>query len=200
MQIMNMPANDSALPRRRTVLRMASVVVLTAGLLFACDGDDDGGGGLAVPLPTNCVDPGECLSITATWCVPGNDGLVNCATNNVDLSLVLPGGGTIGIRPGEFPDANGCIHDGDEQATPPFDRNGDGQPGPFAENITCSPAVQPSGPPAIEPGLYVVQIQDNFSILDTGIVVVDVNTDGVNQRHTILVDDGSVGEIETVYP
>ena len=198
---MTVQANDRALPRRRMVLRIASAVALTAVLLVACDGDDDGDGrGLAVPLPINCVVPGECLAITATWCVPGNDGIVDCTTNNVDLSLVLPGGGTIGIRPGEFPDANGCIHDGDEQADPPFDRNGDGQPGPFAENITCSPALQPVGPPAIEPGLYVVQVQDNFSFFDTGLIIVDVNIDGVNQRHNILVDDGSVGEIQVDYP
>jgi hypothetical protein len=180
---------------------MASAVFLTAVLLVACSGDDDGGGGgLPVPLPINCVVPGECLSVTATWCVPGNDGMVSCATNNVDLSLVLPGGGTIGNGAGEFPDANGCIHDGDDQAGPPTDRNGDGQLGPFSENITCSPAVQPVGPPAIEPGVYTVQVHDNFSVFDTGMIVVDINTDGVNQRQTIFVDDGSVGEIQTNYP
>ena len=96
---MSLQANHSAFPRRRTVLRMASAAVLTAVLMLGCSGDDDGAGaGFPVPLPVNCDVPGECLAITATWCVPGNDGIVNCATNNVDLSLVLPGGGTIGIR------------------------------------------------------------------------------------------------------
>ena len=103
-------------------------------------------------------------------------------------------------RPGEFPDANGCIHDGDDAAGPPVDRNGDGQLGPFSENITCSPAIQPVGPPAIEPGVYTVRVHDNFSVFDTGMIVVDINTDGVNQRQTIFVDDVSVGEIQTDYP
>ena len=82
--------------RIKNVLRMASAAVFMAVLLLACDSDDDAGdGGLPVPLPINCVDPDECLAITASWCVPGNDGFVSCSTNNVDLSLVLPGGGTI---------------------------------------------------------------------------------------------------------
>ena len=120
--------------RIKNVLRMVIVAVLTAVLLLACDSDDDaGGGGFPVPLPINCVVPGECLSVTASWCVPSNDGVVNCATNNVDVSLDLPGGGTVGVGAGELLDLAGCIHDGDDQAGPPLDRDGDGQFGPLSE-------------------------------------------------------------------
>ena len=153
-----------------------------------------------MPLPINCVVPGECLSVTASWCVPGNDGMVNCATNNVDVRLDLPGGGTVGVGAGELLDLAGCIHDGDDQAGPPLDRDGDGQLGPFSENITCSPFVQPVGPPAMAPGVYVVSVRDNFSVLDTGMIVVDVNIDGINQRTTVNVDDSSVAQFNVEYP
>lgn len=167
------------------------------GMLSSCASDDEDGGGiddLPIPAAVNCVDPAQCLSIIATWCVPGED----CTTNDVDLSLVLPSlTPPVGIRTDEIPNLNGCIHGGDEVAGLPFDRNGDGDPGPFTENITCSPTL---GPTPISPGIYTVQVRDNFSFFDTGPIVVDINVDGVNQRQVVNVDNGSTAEIPVTYP
>ena len=49
------------------------------GLLSSCGGSDGGGINLPVPDTSNCVDPSQCLTVTATWCPPGAS---TCATND----------------------------------------------------------------------------------------------------------------------
>jgi hypothetical protein len=167
-------------------------------------------GGPCTPLDpsefSECDDPTQCISVTASWCTPGADGEVLCATNNVDLSLELP----VFVDPNN-PDElvtvgvgqrrNGCEHDGDEQAEPPLDRDGDGLPGPFDENITCSPYVHEMDPPdRIDPGFYAAKIVDNSSFFDTGDVEVSVYVNGQTSCQFVNVDNGTEATVWIAYP
>jgi len=134
--------------------------------------------------------------------VPESDGTVSCSANDVDLSLHRPGGDpVVGYGTGEVSTSSGCTHRGDEEAfAEPLDRNGNGSPGPFAENVTCSPAFTGPGPAEIAPGVYYAEVRDQGELLDTGIVVVDVNVDGAHERAVFLIIDEVPGVYAIEYP
>ena len=176
---------------RLPVARLFGGVLLLSG----CGGDDSNSGGCSPLASTDfpCANPNECLAVTATWCFRG---AASCTNLDADLSLELPGGGVIGVGNGEFPNANGCIHDGDEQANV-LDPDGDGETGPYDENITCSPFVHAMPPDRIDAGRYVIEI-DEFNLLETD-VLLDINVNG--QTSCQIVNTAQVPvRVEVDYP
>lgn len=141
-----------------------------------------------------CTNPAECLSVTATWCFPG---AASCSNVDADLSLERPDGIIIGVGNGEIPDTNGCIHDGDEQANV-LDPDGDGVTGPFNENITCSPYTHAQPPDRIDPGNYIIEVEE-LSLLNTGEVLLDINVNGQTSCQIVNIDAGPA-RVEVVYP
>jgi len=187
---------------RRKIMRnvFALLVVTVFGavlLLGGCGGDGgDTDSGDCSPLAATdfpCANPNECLSVTATWCFPG---ATSCTNLDADLSLELPGGGVIGVGNGEFPNANGCSHDGDEQGNV-LDPDADGVTGPYNETITCSPFVHALPPDRIDAGRYVIEV-DEFNILETDILL-DINVDGRTSCQIVNTDPAPV-RVEVVYP
>jgi len=175
------------------VLRLEGVAIARivqiagfAAIAFAVGCDSDSGSGcapLAASAFTRCDDPNECLSVTATWCFPGAD---SCGTADADLALVLPGGETVSHNNDS---ANGCSLDFDEQAEEPWDRNGDGEIGPFDENITCAPYAHASGPDRIDPGRYVARISESSFLVEPGEILVDINVDGATSCQIVTIPD-----------
>ena len=179
----------------RNVKRLPVVMVSAAlVLLGGCEEKDDDADGCTPLAATDfpCANPNECLSVTATWCFPGAS---TCATTDVDLSLELPGGAIIGVGNGEAMSANGCVLDGDEQADV-FDPD---DPGPFDENIACSPFVHPQPPDRIDAGGYVIEVEEPFSIFSTEDVLLDINVNGQTSCQIVNIDAGPA-RVEVVYP
>lgn len=142
-----------------------------------------------------CTDPAQCLSVTATWCFPG---AATCASSDVDLSLQHPDSSIVGFGTGEVASVNGCEHDGDEQANV-LDPDGDGNTGPFNENITCSPYVHADPPDRIDPGRYVIEVGEPFTLLSTELVLLDVNVNGQVSCQIVNIEAGPAS-VEVVYP
>ena len=173
-------------------------VMCTLGLMLmsGCSSEEESTGCTPVAADSfPCTDPDQCLSVTATWCFPG---ATTCATSDVDLSLQHPNGVIIGVGTGEVASANGCVHDGDEQANV-FDPDGDGNTGPFNENITCSPYDNGVPPDRIDSGSYTVEVGEPFTLLSTELVLVDVNVNGQVSCQVVTIDAGPVS-VEAVYP
>ena len=174
------------------------VAMATMALTLSCDGAPSGTDGCTPIDPSVCADPTECISVRATWCPPG---VQVCNTSDVNLSLVHPDGIiVIGVGNGEVEDANGCVHEGDEIADQPFDRNGDGQAGPFEESITCSPFTFLTPPDRVETGLYVIRVDDQNAFFDTGDIRVEILVDGVDTCQFVNVDDDGQIDIDLNYP
>ena len=172
---------------------------LIFGLLFltGCSSDDDEAATCAPVAAAGfpCANPDECLSVSATWCFPS---ATTCASSDVDLSLERPDGIIIGVGTGEIADTNGCIHDGDEQANV-LDPDGDGNTGPFNENITCSPYVHADPPDRIDPGRYVIEVEEPFALLSTEVVLLDINVNGQTSCQIVNIEAGPV-RVEVIYP
>ncbi len=198
-------ARDRAGATRGPIRRGAVALVgLIASMALGCEEASQIELDFAVPtsIYLACEDPTQCLSITASWCVPESDGSVNCSANDVDLTLHLPGGDpVVGFGDGAVSQADGCVHEGDEEAFgEPSDRDGDGNPGPFSENVTCSPSRIHGDPPRLAPGLYRAEVGQGATLLDTGIVVVDVNVDGAHERSVFWIIDDVPGSVVVDYP
>ena len=143
-----------------------------------------------------CTDSGQCLSVTATWCFP--DASI-CANTDTDLSLQRPDGIIVGVGSGASRDTNGCILDGDDLAIV-VDPDGDGETGPFHENITCSAYPHAQPPDRIDAGRYVVEVDDSVpELFSTEIVLLDINVDGQTSCQIVDIGDGPA-RVEVIYP
>lgn len=165
-------------------------------LMSGCSSDDDSvvcTPAAAANFP--CADPNQCLSVTTTWCFPG---ATTCANSDVDLSLERPDGIIIGVGNGEVTDTNGCILDGDEQANV-SDPDGDGNTGPFNENITCSPYTHADPPDRIDPGSYFIEVEEPHPFFSTKVVLLDINIDGLTSCQIVNIEAGPA-RVEVVYP
>lgn len=159
-------------------------------VLSAC-GSDDSGDDSSTCAPRDassfpCVDPAQCLSVTATWCFPGAS---SCTNMDADLTLDHPMGFTVDSTVISLP-INGCIHDGDETAP--------GITGPFNENITCSPYVHAEPPDRVDSGIYTAKVSA-LSIHAGTPVLMDINVDGVTSCRVVAVGIDPVS-VDIVYP
>lgn len=172
--------------QRLKFLAFCSVVALAG-----CSSDDSSNAGCQPldPAEFPCVDPSQCLSVTATWCFPGASA---CTNMDADLTLSHPLAFTIDASFTPVANINGCIHDGDETAP--------GITGPFDENITCSPYVHAAPPDRIDAGTYTASVFTAFSALHAGTPVrIDTNVDGLTACQVVAIESVP-STVNIVYP
>lgn len=182
----------------RLINRLPVITLIFSLLLMAGCSSEDYSDTCTSVVATDfpCADPNQCLSVTATWCFPG---ATICANTDVDLSLERPDGIIIGVGNGEIWNANGCVLDGDDVAYL-VDPDGDGNTGPFDENITCSPYPHAQPPDRIDEGRYVIEVDDSApELFSTEIVLLDINVDGQTSCQIVSIEEGPA-RVEVIYP